>query len=217
MKVIDCEQGSPEWYAARLGKVTASRMADVVVKTKRGLQDYAASRANYAAELIAERLTGAPAERYTNAAMQWGSDQEPVARGMYEFLTDCSVVMVGAVIHQKIEMSLASPDGLVGDSGLVEIKCPNTATHIETLLGVPINGKYIKQMQWQMACTERAWCDFVSFDPRMPGDMQIHVQRVPRDDELIAELEREAVAFLAEIDDRIARLVAKFRTQEAAE
>jgi putative phage-type endonuclease len=216
MKIINCEQGSPEWHAARLGKVTASRMADVVAKTKRGLQDYAASRANYAAELIAERLTGAPAERYTNAAMQWGSDQEPVARGMYEFLTDCNVVTVGAVIHPKIEMSLASPDGLVDASGLVEIKCPNTATHIETLLGAPIDGKYVKQMQWQMACTERAWCDFVSFDPRMPGDMQIHVQRVPRDDELIAELEREAVAFLAEIDDRIARLVAKFRTQEAA-
>ena len=136
-------QGTPEWHAIRLGKVTASRVADVMAKTKTG---YGASRANYMAELIAERLTGAPAERYTNAAMQWGTDKEPEARALYEFLTDAAVAQIGFVAHPTISMSGASPDGLVGYDGLVEIKCPNTATHIDTLLGVSGPSKYMLQM-----------------------------------------------------------------------
>ena len=214
MKIVDCEQGSPQWHAARLGKMTASRMADVTAKTKTG---WGAARANYAAELIAERLTGAAAERFTNAAMQWGTEQEPAARAMYAFMTGLPVVEVGAVLHPSIEMTLASPDGLVGEDGLVEIKCPNTATHIETLLGGEIDGKYVKQMQWQMACTGRAWCDFVSFDPRLPADMQIDIQRVERDPAMIAELEQAVRLFLADVDATVARLIGKFRTQEAAE
>jgi putative phage-type endonuclease len=213
MKIIECIQGSPEWFAARLGKVSASRVADVIAKTKTG---WGASRANYAADLVAERLTGATAEKYSNAAMAWGTETEPQARSMYEFMRDCDVVEVGTVLHPTIDMSCASPDGLVGDEGLVEIKCPNTATHIDTLLGDAIAGKYITQMQWQMACTGRKWCDFVSFDPRMPGDMQILVSRVARDDAMIADLEKHVIAFIAEVDETIRALEAKFRQREAA-
>src|SRR3990167_876627 len=140
------EQGSPEWLLARVGKVTASRVSDVVAKTKTG---WGASRANYMAELIAERLTGAPAAQYVNAAMQWGTDTEPQARAAYEFFQDATVEQVGLVPHPTIPMSAASPDGLVGDDGMVEIKCPNTATHVDTLLSPVIPEKYTTQMQWQ--------------------------------------------------------------------
>ena len=214
MKIIECTQGSHEWFAARLGKVSASRVADLIAKTKTG---WGASRANYAAELVAERLTGATAEKYSNAAMAWGTETEPQARSMYEFMQDCDVVEVGTVLHPTIDMSCASPDGLVGNDGLVEIKCPNTATHIETLLGDVIAGKYITQMQWQMACTGRQWCDFVSFDPRMPGDMQIFVKRVARDDVMIASLEEQVRAFLGEVEQTINSLVSRYRAKEAAE
>lgn len=209
------EQRTDEWFAARLGKVTASRVADVIAKTKTGP---AATRKNYLAELVAERLTGQPAARFSNAAMQWGTDTEPMARAAYEFHTDRTVQEVGFVVHPKIAESGASPDGEVGADGLVEIKCPNTATHIETLLGAAIDGKYLTQMQWQMACTCRAWCDWVSFDPRLPEDMRMVVRRVPRDEALIGNLEREVEGFLAELDDTIARLRAAVgQTQEAAE
>ena len=187
-------QGSLEWFAMRCGKVTASRVADVLAKTKTG---WGAGRANYAAELIAERLTGATAPSFTNAAMQWGTDQEPV----YE---------IGFVDHPEITMSGASPDGLVGVWGLVEIKCPNTATHLDTLLSETVPGKYITQMQWQMACTGREWCDFVSFDPRLPESMALFVTRVHRDVSHILELETEVAAFIAEIDDKVARLTERY-------
>lgn len=206
-------QGTPEWFAARLGCVTASRVADVVAKTKSGP---AASRANYAAQLIAERLTGAAPEGFTNAAMQWGTAMEPDARAAYEFRYDKEVVEVGFVEHPTIEMSGASPDGLVGDNGLVEIKCPNTATHIDTLLGQAVPGKYIIQVQWQMACTGRAWCDFVSFDPRMPESMSLFVYRVKRDDTHIATLESDVRVFLAEVDQRVADLTARYIRKAAA-
>jgi putative phage-type endonuclease len=186
-------QGSDEWKQLRLGKVTASRVADVIAKTKTG---WGASRANYAAELIAERLTGVAAEGFTNAAMQWGIDQEPAARVAYEFMHDATVEQVAFVVHPRIPDAGASPDGLVGESGLVEIKCPNTSTHIDTLINQTIPAKYITQMQWQMACTGRQWCDFVSYDPRMPESMQLFVHRVPRDDALIAEMETAVAVFL---------------------
>lgn len=210
-------QGSPEWFAERCGKATASRIADIVARTKTG---YSASRANYAAQLVAERLTGTVAESYTNAAMQWGTDKEPEARAAYEWEKDATVVQVGFVAHPSIAMSGASPDGLVGDDGLVEIKAPNTATHIETLLadpekGEPIAAKYVTQMQWQMACTGRCWCDFVSYDPRLPDELCLFVRRVERDDERIAELEKEVAAFLAEIDETVRRLRERYM-QEAA-
>jgi putative phage-type endonuclease len=209
----DIIQGSEEWHAIRCGRVTASRVADVVAKTKSG---WGASRANYAAELIAERLTGEPAERFTNAAMQWGTDHEPDARAAYEFFRDAAVVEIGFVDHPSIAMTGASPDGLVGEDGLVEIKCPNTATHLDTLLSQTVPAKYVTQMLWQMACTGRKWCDFVSFDPRLPESMSMFVKRVERDDKRIAELETEVAAFLEEISAKIEQLNSLYGMKEAA-
>jgi len=202
------EQRTDEWFASRCGKVTASRIADVMAKTKTG---YGAGRANYMAQLVAERLTGATEPCFTNAAMQWGTEKEPEARECYSFHRGLSVVEEGFVPHPVIDMAGASPDGLVGDHGLVEIKCPNTATHIDTLLGAAIDDKYIKQMQFQMACCGRKWCDFASYDPRLGVEMQLHVRRVERDDALIAEIEEAVAAFLAELDDKVARLTAEYR------
>lgn len=197
------KQGAPEWFAQRLGKVTASKVADVVAKTKSG---YSASRANYMAQLLVERLTGQQAESYVNGAMQHGIDTEPQARAAYCFETDYNVAEVGFIDHPTVAMSGASPDGFVGDDGLLEIKCPNTATHIDTLLGSNPADKYIKQMQWQMACTGKKWCDFVSYDPRLPADLQLHIARVNRDEVLIAELEKEIILFLTEVDQKLKQL-----------
>lgn len=206
-------QGSPEWFAIRCGKVTASRVSDVVAKTKTGP---AASRANYMAELIAERLTGEPAEKFTNAAMQWGTEKEPEARSSYEFYRGETVHEIGFVHHPKIEASGASPDGLVGGDGLVEIKCPNTATHLDTLLGQMVPAKYINQMQWQMACSGRQWCDFVSYDPRLPESMRLFIKRMPRDDKRIQELETEVAGFLLEIAVKLSQLNSLYGLQDAA-
>lgn len=196
-------QGTPEWFAARCGRVTASRVCDVVARTKTG---WGASRANYMAQLIAERLTGDVAESYTNGAMQWGTDNEPDARRAYEFRADAEVTEIGFAPHPTIDMAGASPDGLVGADGLVEIKAPNTATHIDTLLGQKVPEKYVTQMQFQMACTGRKWCDFVSYDPRLPEAMRLFIRRVERDDDRIAELEREVGTFLAELDNKVQAL-----------
>lgn len=197
------EQGTPEWFAQRCGKATASRIADIVAKTKTG---YSASRANYCAQLVVERMTGVVGESYTNAAMQHGIDTEPEARDAYCFYQNASVENAEFVPHPSISMSGASPDGYVGDLGLVEIKCPNSATHIETLLGKSVPGKYQTQIQWQIACTGRAWCDFVSYDPRMPEHLKLFVRRVHRDDEHIANLEMEVIKFLSEVEDKVASL-----------
>lgn len=208
-------QRNDQWHQDRLGKVTASRIADMVARTKAG---WGASRANYRAQLIVERLTGKVSESYTNGAMQHGIDTEDQAKAAYEFYTDRDITPVGFVPHSEIPMAGASPDGLVGDDGLVEFKCPQTATHISTLLGDAVEDRYHKQMQFQMACTGRQWCDFVSFDPRLPPEMQLWIKRVERDDKLIAELEKEAKVFLAEVEETLAKLVAKFPPMaEAAE
>jgi putative phage-type endonuclease len=198
------DQGTEEWFTIRIGKVTASRVADVIAKTKTG---YSASRDNYMAQLICERLTGLKGESFTNAAMQHGTDTEPLARAAYEALKDVLVDEVGFVPHPTIEMAGASPDGLVGEDGLIEIKCPNTATHIDTLLSQTVPGKYNTQMQFQMACTGRKWCDFVSFDNRLPEELQLFVMRVPRDEVFIRLIESEIVQFLAELDDKINKLM----------
>ena len=197
------EQKSPEWFAARLGKATGSRIAEIVAKTKSG---DSASRGNYMAQLVIERLTNKQEESYSNDFMDWGNLQEPFARAAYEAATNVLVDEVGMITHPRIEMSGASPDGLVGDDGLVEIKCPKTATHIETLLSKTVPGKYNIQMQWQMACTDRSWCDFVSFDPRMPDVLQMFLKRVPRDDALIKTLENEVIKFLKEVDAKLEQL-----------
>lgn len=196
-------QGSPEWFALRLGKVTASRLADVLAKVKSG---EAAGRANYRAELVAERLTGKAAESFANAAMKWGTECEPLARAAYEAEYGLLVQEIGMVPHPHIPMSGASPDGLVSVDGLLEIKCPDTKTHIDTILSGEAPSKYLPQVQWQMACTGRAWCDFVSFDPRMPSDMQMFVRRVLRDDEAIKAYEAEVLAFLEEVDSTVLKL-----------
>lgn len=201
------DQRSDEWFAARLGKVTASRVADLMAKTKSGPS---ASRGNYMADLIVERLTGIRPEGFTNAAMIWGTETEPQARAAYEFLTDAEVVEEGFALHPTIADFGASPDGLIGDVGLLEIKCPSTAAHIETLLTGEVPGKYVTQMQAQMACTGRAWCDFVSFDPRMPGDMQLFVRRVARDDAFIAQMESEITGFLAELAQQLDALRSRY-------
>lgn len=200
-------QSDPAWATARLGHVTASRIADVVAKTKTG---WGASRANYAAELIAERLTGAPAERFTNDAMRWGVETEAHARAAYEFRTDATVGPSAFVKHFAIDWAGASPDGFVGDNGLVEFKCPNTATHIDTLLSGVVPEKYRLQMQWQMACADKGWCDFVSFDPRLPEEMRMFVKRVDHDAECIGMLEREIRVFLGEIDETLKQLRLKY-------
>lgn len=205
-------QGSPEWFALRCGNVTASKVADLVARTKTG---WGATRANYMAQLVAERLTGTVAESFTNAAMQWGTDMEPQARSTYEFFTNATVEEASFVPHAAIAETGASPDGYVGADGLVEIKCPNTATHIETLLTGTVAGKYVTQMQWQMACTGRSWCDFVSFDPRMPATMNMFIKRVARDAEMIASLEKDVSEFLVELRDTVARLRSKYEAEAA--
>lgn len=206
------EQGTPEWHAERCGKITASRIADMLAKTKTG---WGASRANYQAQLVAERLTGIVADGYSNAAMQWGTDTEPEAANAYAFYHGADLQTVGFVPHPDIAMSGASPDRLVGDAGLVEIKCPNTATHIQTLLDGAVPGKYRLQMQWQMACTGRRWCDFVSYDPRMPEEMRLFVRRMERCEETIADITREVMAFDAEISETVENLTAIYRQQAA--
>ena len=213
MIVMDFEQGTPEWLSYRCGKVTASRVADLMAKTKTG---WGASRANYAAQLVVERLTGTVAESYSNAAMQWGTDTEPRARLVYSMMTDAEVSQCGLIQHPSIALSCASPDGLIGADGLVEIKCPNSATHIETLLTETVPAKYVTQMMWQMACSDRAWCDYVSFDPRLPGEMQLYVSRVRRDDAVIKEMATQVEAFLAEVAETVDRLQAKYALKEAA-
>ena len=199
-------QRSEEWFAERRGKVTASRVADVVARTKSG---YAASRENYMAELIVEHLTGQSAVGYTNAAMEWGTTQEPCARAAYSARTGLLVEEVGFVSHPTIDGSGASPDGVVLD-GLVEIKCPNTSTHLDTLLSDrsvdSISDRHLTQMQWQMACTGAAWCDYVSFDPRLSEHLQLVVIRVPRNDGRIRQLEDEVTRFLAEMHNKLEKL-----------
>lgn len=191
------DQRTEEWFAARLGKVTASRVADVIAQTKTG---YSSSRKNYMTELICERLTGTKSEGYSNAAMQRGTELEPIARSIYEMQFDLTVNEIGFVDHPEIKMTGASPDGLVGSDGLIEIKCPNPATHLETLMTKDAPRKYIPQIQWQLACTGRDWCDFVSYAPEFPDNMKLFVCRVPRDSGYIHGLELEIKAFLKELD-----------------
>jgi len=207
------KQGTDAWMRLRCGKATASRVADLCARAKTG---WGAGRKNMIATLVAERLSGQCAETFQSAAMAWGTEHEDDARAAYEFLHGVQVEQVGFTDHPTIEWSGASPDGLVSDDGLVEIKCPNTATHIDTLLGAPIDGKYIKQMMWQMECTGRKWCDFVSYDPRLPVSMQTHVQRVERDDELIASIRADVQSALEEIESKISDLLGRYENQEAS-
>ena len=198
-------QGSEAWFAARLGKLTASRMADVLARTKSGPS---ASREAYAHELAVERLTGESNDAFKSAAMQWGTDTEPLARAAYELHSGELVTAAPFIDHPLIAMSGASPDGLVGNDGQIEIKCPDKKQHMAYLRLPTAPAKYLPQINWQLACTGRSWCDFVSYDPRFPLGLQIKVVRVHRDDKEIERIEAEARAFLAEVDAIVSEMQA---------
>lgn len=204
MKILDLIQGTDEWKAARAGMVTASRIVDVMAKIKTG---EAAARRDYRCQIVAEILTGTPQDDvFVNDAMRWGTEQEPYARAAYEVAKGVLVDQVGLVFHPTIERGAASPDGLVEFDGLVEIKCPKTATHLDYLMAGEVPAKYQPQMLWQMACTGRDWCDFVSYDPRLPEEHQLFVVRFKRDQARIDAMEAEVRAFLAEVDETLATL-----------
>jgi putative phage-type endonuclease len=191
------EQGSEEWFTQRLGLVTSSRVADVVSKTKSGPS---ASRKNYMMQLLCERLTGRRDDGFTSAAMQRGIDLEPVARSAYELERDAMVDQVGFVLHPDHPYTGSSSDGLVGDAGMVEIKCPNTAQHIACIAAGKYDSKYYPQMQHQMWVADRGWCDFVSFDDRLPDALQLFVCRVPRDGKFITGMAADILAFVTELN-----------------
>lgn len=193
----DFEQGSPEWFAARCGKVTASRMADVMATIKTG---EAAARRNYKMELLCQRLTGRQEEGFVSAAMMRGTEMEPIARSMYEGINGAFVEEVGFIDHPSIAGLGASPDGMVGENGMLEIKCPNTATHIDFLMTEKINPVYEWQMTCQMVCAGRQWCDFVSFDDRLPEELQYKCVRYELDQPKASMMVQEVIKFLAELD-----------------
>ena len=200
-------QGSEEWFAQRLGHVTASRMSDVLARGKSG---EAVTRAKYRMQIIAERITGRVTESFSSAAMEWGTEQEPFARTRYAAATGRIVDEAEFYTHPTIKWLGASPDGLLNDTGgLVEIKCPNTQTHLGYMLDKKAPATYVNQMQTQMWVTGRAWCDFVSYDPRVPEHLQLFVSRLQRDNDLIAKMEIETIKFLSEVDDAINQLERK--------
>jgi putative phage-type endonuclease len=201
MKVITAEQGSPEWLAARAGKVTASMISNVLAKPE------TAAYRDYQAQIVAELLTGKPqGSDFTNEAMQFGTENEPFARSAYEVYMGIMVDEVGLVLHPTIDRAGASPDGLVGSDGLVEIKCPKVATHLSYICAGVVPTKYKNQMLFQMICAERAWCDFVSFRPDLPEHLQLFVIRFQRDEAKIKELTTAVNAFLAQVDEMLTKL-----------
>lgn len=204
----ELEQGSEAWLQYRLGKVSASRVADVMVRTKTG---YGAGRKNYLSELLCQRLTGRAEDNFTNAAMLRGTEMEPVARSVYEMKNSVVAHEVGCFPHPEIDSFIASPDGLVGDDGLIEIKCPNTATHVDFLRTGKIDRRYVLQMLAQMACTGRGWCDFVSFDDRLPEHLSYKCVRVVADTGSIGEMLTEVSSFvkeLKELENELSRMEA---------
>jgi putative phage-type endonuclease len=198
------EQRTEEWFASRLGRVTASRVADVIAKTKTGVST---SRQNYLTQLVTERLTGKKADGgYINQAMQDGIDREEAARSLYE-LKYGAVKEVGFIDHPTIAMSGASPDGIIANGeGVLEIKSPIETTHTTTLMTDKVPSKYIPQIQWQMAVTGARFAHFVSYNPNFPDNMVLFVKQVDRDDEYIKMLVDEIITFLKEVDNTIIKL-----------
>ena len=203
---LNVQQGTPEWLLARCGHVTASRVDAVVRKLKSGKSS--AERETYKMQILEELLTGRTTEHYVSRAMEHGIENEPLARTTYELAKDVEVERVGYVLHPTIKRAGASPDGLVGDDGLVEIKCPNTTTHLRYFLEGVVPEDYLPQMFWQMACTGRSWCDFVSYDPRLPQEFGLFVIRLNRDDKVIAEMEAEVQKFINEVGEMCQKLQA---------
>ena len=213
---LDIQQGTPEWLFERCGQVTASRVKDVVAKLKSGKSSQA--RETYKLEVLTEILTGRTTEHYVSAAMDFGTENEPLARTGYEIAKDVEVEKIGYVRHATIKRAGCSPDGLVGDDGLVEIKCPNTKTHLNYLLRDPLEESvptdYIPQMMWQMACTGRSWCDFVSYDPRLPQEFGLFIKRLDRDEALICAMEKEVEQFINEVGELCQKLQAHKAEQQ---
>src|SRR5262245_38739731 len=203
------KQGSDEWRAFSAGRVGASAIAALTSTLLNGSPG--AGWAGLLGTTIAGRLTGIPpSDGYSSAAIQWGLEQEPNARAEYQRERLVEVEQVGCIVHPRIPFALASPDGMVGHDGLVEIKCPMTHNHVETLLNKKVPSRYDYQLQWQLACTERSWVDFASYDPRLPEHMALFIKRVYRNDQVIAMLEKKVSAFMLEVDDRIADLKANY-------
>jgi len=196
----DIIQGTAEWFEMRRGKVTASRVADIMAKTKTGVS---ASRGNYLIELALQRVTGTVEESFTNSAMQWGTDNEPYARMAYEATQNIFVEQIPFVDHPSIAWFGASPDGLVSTDGLCEIKCPNSSTHWAMIKSQEIPTKYMYQMQTQMACAQREWCDFISFDPRMPEKSKLFIKRLYRSNDTISDIEVAVKQFLEEVEKEV--------------
>jgi putative phage-type endonuclease len=201
---INLEQGSDEWKQARLGHVTASNIAEVMSKGK-GTGE-AVGRYKYKVRLVAERLTMTAGESYTNAAMQWGVEQEQFACMQYEATKNEFVDKTGFWLHPTIQWLGVSPDRLVGQDGLIEVKCPNTTTHLDYLFENKVPAEYYKQIQCQLWVTGRQWCDFVSYDPRLPKRNQLLIVRTERDESLIKEMEAETIKFLGEVNQLIIKL-----------
>ena len=197
------EQGSEAWKLLKVGKVSASRMADLLAKTKSGAS---ASRAKYMAQLLCERMTGQPTEFFTTAAMQRGTEIEPIARAAYEAENLTSVEQIAWVEHPTIPMAGCSPDGFVGEHGLIEIKCKEIHNHLDSILNDRIDPDHQAQMFWQMCCTGRKWCDYVCFDDRAPEGLQLFVKRLHRDEEKIKQMEDEVRTFLKDLENMIQKL-----------
>jgi len=197
------EQGSEAWKLLKVGKVSASRMADLLAKTTSGAS---ASRAKYMAQLLCERMTGQPTEFFTTAAMQRGTEIEPIARAAYEAENLTSVEQIAWVEHPTIPMAGCSPDGFVGEHGLIEIKCKEIHNHLDSILNDRIDPDHQAQMMWQMCVTGRQWCDYVCFDDRAPEGLQLFVKRLHRDEEKIKQMEDEVRTFLKDLESMIQKL-----------
>lgn len=204
MREIKAPQGSAAWMDARRGKITASRIKDVMNYLKKGGES--AARRNYRKELRTERITGRSAEHYVSPAMDHGTEYEPYARAAYEVATNVMVDKVGFVLHPTLDCTGASSDGLVDDDGLIEIKCPESGNHLDWIQGGVVPEDHYDQIQWNLRCTERAYADFISFDPRSPEGLRIFVIRVPRDEERIAVIEAEVIKFEAELGAEVSEL-----------
>jgi YqaJ-like viral recombinase domain len=206
-RFIDCVQGSKAWLECRLGCVTSSRVAAAISFLKRqskngGPGDETAARRNLRFELVSELETGVASEHYVSRWMEEGKEKEPLARAAYEIAKDVNCDQIGFAFHASIKMAGASPDSLVGNDGLAEYKCPRTSTHIGYILGGVVPVEYRPQMYWQIACLEREWCDFVSYDPSIKkAANRIFIRRLFRDDAIIKEMEKQVEIFNAEVQE----------------
>lgn len=210
------EQRSPEWFAARCGKVTASRIGDLMARNqpKKGqtVGEWSARRNNYLAEKVAERITGKTRERRKVASLDHRIELEPDARAAYEFYCEQTLELVAFIEHPRIPNAGASPDSVIRPNGGLEIKCPDEEAHIEILTTQAIDRDYVYQMQFNIACAETLlgrpvdWWDFESFNPNMPEELKCYVQRVERDDVMIRNIETNVIEFLAEVDQKVAQV-----------